>query len=581
MLKKFVAWVLVMITAFTMLSVTGTKVSADESLDGKGGKVPITKKQIDKGRDLRFCPDESGTYYISFKDVTGSGQPCLNEVLDSNYKEVNVEKFKEGWGANYYARVNLTGGEIYWFIPGYSGVDDDQDIAYTFCVKKAELPTDIHLTVETKKIYIEDIGDDRQVTLSAYIENCEPFDTMSVYVTKDSRLDFCPSDPYKGDFSEPGEGIQNVQAVSCGWFSDDSAYRVVDIISYIGDENLIEIVGDEFFTMKFTLPADVKPGDFYKVELPKQVKGNSVQINFSNSREDSYLGDVCFTQLNSGGILIASKEMEASSNTQGNNTDVSTPTTSPTTAVPSSELKFDDFVERLYVVALNRQSEPEGKAFWCEHVGNGDLNGAQCANEFLLSKEFNDRGLSDQEFLYVLYKTFFDRESKDDPEGFNFWLNSLKTEGRDKVVDGFINSEEWCNICASYGVKSGATRAKATIASANATAFATRLYTECLGRDPEAEGLKFWSLGLTNLEFSGTQAAREFFYSSEFVNANYSDEEYINRMYKTFMGRDPEPEGKAYWLDLLSKGTSRDEVFNFFSTCPEFTGICNEYAITR
>ncbi|MBO7424535.1 MAG: DUF4214 domain-containing protein, partial [Clostridiales bacterium] len=48
-----------------------------------------------------------------------------------------------------------------------------------------------------------------------------------------------------------------------------------------------------------------------------------------------------------------------------------------------------------------------------------------------------------------------------------------------------------------------------------------------------------------------------------------------------FMGRDPEPEGKAYWLDLLSKGTSRDEVFNFFSTCPEFTGICNEYAITR
>ena len=259
----------------------------------------------------------------------------------------------------------------------------------------------------------------------------------------------------------------------------------------------------------------------------------------------------------------------------------STPTSSSSSSTTQQGLSFGDFVERLYVVALNRQSEPEGKAFWCEHVGNGDLNGAQCANEFLLSKEFNDRGLSDEEFLNVLYKTFFDRDAANDPDGFNFWMNSLKTEGRDKVVDGFINSEEWCNICASYGVKSGATRAKATIASANATAFATRLYTECLGREPEAEGLKFWSLGLTNLELSGTQAAREFFYSPEFVNANYSDEEYINRMYKTFMGRDPEPEGKAYWLDLLSKGTSRDEVFNFFSTCPEFTGICNEYAITR
>ena len=52
-------------------------------------------------------------------------------------------------------------------------------------------------------------------------------------------------------------------------------------------------------------------------------------------------------------------------------------------------------------------------------------------------------------------------------------------------------------------------------------------------------------------------------------------------MYKTFMGREAEAEGKAYWLDLMNNGTSRDEVFNFFSTCEEFTGICNEYAITR
>ena len=254
----------------------------------------------------------------------------------------------------------------------------------------------------------------------------------------------------------------------------------------------------------------------------------------------------------------------------------------PSTPAPSTTGGgFEDFVERLYTVALNRASEPEGKAFWCEHVGNGDLDGAQCAKEFLLSKEFNDRKLSDEEFLKVLYKTFFDRDAEKDPDGFNFWMNSLKTQGRDVVVDCFINSEEWCNVCASYGVRSGATRAKATIASANATAFATRLYTECLGRDPEEGGLKFWSLGLTNQELSGTQAAKEFFYSAEFVDAKYSNDEYINRMYKTFMGREAEAEGKAYWLDLMNNGTSRDEVFNFFSTCEEFTGICNQYAIVR
>jgi len=251
------------------------------------------------------------------------------------------------------------------------------------------------------------------------------------------------------------------------------------------------------------------------------------------------------------------------------------------TKAEEKELSFEDFVERLYVVALGRASEPEGKAFWSEHVGNGDLTGAQCANEFLLSQEFKGRGLTDEQFLTVLYSVFFDRPAADDPDGFNFWMNSLKTQGRDTVVDGFINSAEWCNVCATYGVRSGATRAKATIASENATKFATRLYTECLGRDAEEEGLKFWSLGLTNQELSGTQAAKEFFYCAEFVNANYNDEEYITRMYKTFMGREPDAEGKAYWLNNMKNGTTRDEVFNFFSTCPEFTEICKTYAIQR
>ena len=89
--------------------------------------------------------------------------------------------------------------------------------------------------------------------------------------------------------------------------------------------------------------------------------------------------------------------------------------TSTATPVPvqtnSEGGTFEDFVERLYTVALNRASEPEGKAFWCEHVGNGDLTGAACANEFLLSKEFKDRNLNDEEFLKVLYKTFFDRDA--------------------------------------------------------------------------------------------------------------------------------------------------------------------------
>ena len=247
-----------------------------------------------------------------------------------------------------------------------------------------------------------------------------------------------------------------------------------------------------------------------------------------------------------------------------------------------TEKTFEDFVERLYVVALGRASEPDGKAHWCKVVGNGSYSGADCARFFLTSPEFNGRNLNDEEYLKVLYKTFFDRDASADPDGFNFWLGKIGEWGRSRVLEGFIDSTEWCNICADYGIRSGAMTAKATKASKNATAFATRLYTECLGREPEEGGLNFWSLSLTNQERTGTQAAKEFFYSPEFIGKELGNEEYVNRLYKTFMGREPEAEGKAYWLEQLGNGSmNRDQVFEFFSTCEEFTGICNSYAIAR
>ena len=247
----------------------------------------------------------------------------------------------------------------------------------------------------------------------------------------------------------------------------------------------------------------------------------------------------------------------------------------------STSSDFSDFVERLYVLALGRASEKEGKEYWCEQVGNGNLTGGDCARFFLCSPEFKNRGLNRSQFVDILYWTFFNRDPEEDMDGFYFWYNSLDTMYAEDVINGFINSTEWCNVCASYGVKSGAQYAKATVASANSVSFATRLYTECLGRQPEESGLNYWSLGLTNLELTGSQAAHEFFYSEEFLGFGLGNEEYIRRLYKTFMGREPEEDGFNYWVGELSNGKSRDEVFAFFSSCPEFTDICNSYAISR
>ncbi|MBO7424119.1 MAG: DUF4214 domain-containing protein [Clostridiales bacterium] len=264
------------------------------------------------------------------------------------------------------------------------------------------------------------------------------------------------------------------------------------------------------------------------------------------------------------------------------NMKVDPPTNVPEpTPNPEVIASFEAFVERLYEVALGRESDPDGKAYWAGQVINGNLTGADCIRAFLLSEEFNNRNLSDEEFVTVLYKALFDRDAVNDPEGFNFWMNSLKTVGRENVVDGFINSTEWCNVCASYGVKSGATRAKATIASKNATDFATRLYTECLGREPDAVGLTFWSLALTNLDITGTEAAHEFFYSAEFNGFNLNNTELVTKMYKTLLGREADSEGLSFWVENMDNGMTKDQLFENFSTSPEFTGICVNYAIDR
>lgn len=261
-----------------------------------------------------------------------------------------------------------------------------------------------------------------------------------------------------------------------------------------------------------------------------------------------------------------------------------TPTKKPTatpTPAPSTG-SIGDFVERLYTVALGRASEKAGKEYWIAEITNGNKTGADCGLFFLTSEEFNNRKLSVENFVETLYKTFFGRASE--ANGKKYWVGQLKSgaKSRADVIWGFIDSTEWCNICADYGVKSGAPSAKAERASKNAINFATRLYTCCLGRKAEEGGLKYWSLALTNLEQTGCSAAREFFTGPEFTSFKTSPEEYVRRLYTTFMDRNADEGEITYWASKIRNNEmSRFAVLQFFGQSQEFTNICAKYGIDR
>lgn len=82
---------------------------------------------------------------------------------------------------------------------------------------------------------------------------------------------------------------------------------------------------------------------------------------------------------------------------------------------------------------------------------NQSNSGSYVARGFFHSQEFLGRNLSDEEFVTVLYRVFFDREP--DPVGFANWTNALANNAtRDQVIDGFAGSIEWQSTCARFMV---------------------------------------------------------------------------------------------------------------------------------
>lgn len=259
------------------------------------------------------------------------------------------------------------------------------------------------------------------------------------------------------------------------------------------------------------------------------------------------------------------------------------PSKDPTTD-PTKETGVGGFVERLYTVAMERESDPKGKEYWVQAIKMDGMSGADVALRFLLSEEFLGKDKSTDEFLQTLYRTFFDRVGEEG--GMKYWAGEMTSGRKTKtdVIYGFINSEEWANICLSYGIKSG-TSVKPTITitpNQNIKDFAERLYTTCLNRDSDKEGLNYWANELANLRKSGSAVAKDFFFSDEFKGFKLSDEEYVSRLYKTIMGREPEADGFNYWIAEMKSGKkNREDVFEGFACSAEWIGICADYGILR
>ena len=120
------------------------------------------------------------------------------------------------------------------------------------------------------------------------------------------------------------------------------------------------------------------------------------------------------------------------------------PTAAPTTTQPAVTLTGAALearqkqVNRLYRSVLRREPDIAGRDYW---VGTG-LNDYRLVDQFMDSPEFIDRfgRLSNAEFVTYLYEFLLQRQP--DTAGFNYWVRTLRSEPRNKIVVGFLDSPE-------------------------------------------------------------------------------------------------------------------------------------------
>ena len=239
----------------------------------------------------------------------------------------------------------------------------------------------------------------------------------------------------------------------------------------------------------------------------------------------------------------------------------------------------EGFVYRMYTTVLGREPDAEGFQYWVDKLDSGECGAAEIVNGFFNSNEYNAQNKSNEEIVTDCYNAMLNRDP--DEGGKEFWEERLDVGmSADAVCSGFVESTEFNKLADQYGIRTGEIKiTKARDVNYARTAFVHRLYEDCLEREPETEGLEFWCNKLNN-GMGGTEVAAGFVFSNESKNKAADNDEYVEMLYRTILGRDSEAEGKSFWVNKLDYSITREKALNGFMNSNEFNKKCASAGVT-
>jgi hypothetical protein len=192
------------------------------------------------------------------------------------------------------------------------------------------------------------------------------------------------------------------------------------------------------------------------------------------------------------------------------------------------------------------------------------------ANGFLASPEFQATygNTSDAQFVTRLYENTLGREPSAGEVAYH--VDALHSISRAQLLVNFSESPE--------------NQARHILGADSAAAQVDRLYDAAFDRAPDTGGLVYQTNAM-NAGQSLAALAQQFMASPEF-QAKYGavdDAHFATLLYENVLGREPDAAGLAYQLQALASGESRAELMVGFSESPEhraeaqFTGVIHDW----
>lgn len=125
--------------------------------------------------------------------------------------------------------------------------------------------------------------------------------------------------------------------------------------------------------------------------------------------------------------------------------------------VPSIIMAASDtsgFVKHVYEQVLDREPSQSEINIWVDRFNDGSASAYTLVNAAVLGIEKGSEvnALNNKDYIYLLYKNLFQRTP--DIDGLNAWNSRMQSgKGKSEVLQGFIVSQEFANLCSKFNVK--------------------------------------------------------------------------------------------------------------------------------